>query len=95
MSKKFNKAMLSLEVHSIIGGTKVGAEGVVNQIFSSIATRLANGEQVLIAGFGNFKRVVRKARIARNPKNGQTVEVPKRFVVKFRPALSLKKTLNK
>lgn len=85
-----NKQDLIEMVHGKIGGTKVGAEDVVNGIIDSIVTTLKGGEEVSIAGLGIFSVKDRAARMARNPKTGETVSVPATRVPKFRAAKALK-----
>lgn len=51
-----------------------------------IIAREAREGRVTIQGFGSFTRVERKARIARNPKTGETVEVLAKETLKFKPS---------
>ncbi len=85
-----NKANLVEKVHEVLGGTKVQAEQVVETIFGSITNSLKNGEDVSIAGFGIFASKERAARTARNPRTGETVNVPAMKVPKFKAAKALK-----
>lgn len=85
-----NKQAIVELVHSKIGGTKVQAEEVVNAIFDGIVSTLARGEEVSIAGLGIFSVKDRAARMARNPKTGESVSVPATRVPKFRAAKALK-----
>lgn len=88
-----NKASLVEKVHALLGGTKVQAEQVVDMIFDSISGSLKSGEEVSIAGFGIFSSKARAARTARNPRTGETIEVPAMKVPKFRAAKALKDAL--
>ena len=56
--------------------------------------RTARGQEVRLPGFGNFKVADRKATTARNPRTGETVDVPASKVAKFAPAKGLKEALN-
>lgn len=85
-----NKQALIDVVHGKLGGTKVQAEEIVNTIFDGIVSTLAKGEEVSIAGLGIFSVKDRAARMARNPKTGETVSVPATKVPKFRAAKALK-----
>lgn len=85
-----NKQALIDVVHGKLGGTKVQAEEVVNAIFDGIVSTLAKGNEVSIAGLGIFSVKSRAARMARNPKTGETVSVPATKVPKFRAAKALK-----
>ena len=47
-------------------------------IFFEITEALCRGENIEIRGFGIFKTTVRKARIGRNPKNSELVQIPEK-----------------
>lgn len=85
-----NKADLAQKVHDVLGGTKVQAEGVVETIIDSIIGALKEGEEVSIAGLGIFSTKMRPARTGRNPRTGETIQVPAMRVPKFRAAKALK-----
>lgn len=88
-----NKQGLVDVVHAKLGGTKVAAEGIVDSIFETIIGSLKKGEEVSIAGFGIFATKERAARTARNPRTGETVNVPAMKVPKFRAAKALKEAV--
>ncbi|MBI4654838.1 MAG: integration host factor subunit beta [Nitrospirae bacterium] len=69
-------------------------EIVVETVFDSIKSSLANGEKVEIRGFGNFRLRQRKPRKARNPKTGESVEVPAKRVPFFKVGKELKEMVN-
>ena len=77
------------------GLTKVETETVMNGIMGTIIDSLANNEKVELRGFGVFDVKKRKARIARNPKNGAAVAVPEKNVPFFRMGKGMKDRLNK
>lgn len=85
-----NKQALVDLVHSIVGGTKVQAEEVVESIIENITKTLKKGDEVSIAGLGIFSVKTRAARTARNPKTGEQVKVAATRVPKFRAAKALK-----
>lgn len=85
-----NKQALVELIHGKLGGTKVQAEEVVDAIIDGITGTLKKGDEVSIAGLGIFSVKARAARTARNPKTGETVQVPATKVPKFRPAKALK-----
>ena len=58
------------------GLTRNQTEIVVETVFESIKKALMHGEKIEIRGFGNFRLKTRNPRKARNPKTGETVEVP-------------------
>lgn len=55
---------------------------------------LKNGEKVTIFGFGSFSVVERKARMGRNPRTGEEIEIPAAKTVKFKPAEKLKEVVS-
>lgn len=85
-----NKADLANAVHAKLGGTKVQAEEVVELIIENIVGTLKKGGEVSVAGLGIFSTKTRAARTARNPRTGETVNVPSMKVPKFRAAKALK-----
>ncbi len=70
------------------------AERVVNLVFDDIVAALKNGQKVNISGFGTFQISDRKARSGRNPKTGETIEIPASKSAKFKAGKSLKDVLN-
>lgn len=85
-----NKADIVSVVNEKIGGTKKGAEEVVELVFNSITDELKKGGEVSISGFGIFAAKQRAARKARNPRTGDIVDVPAMKVPKFRASKTLK-----
>ena len=59
-----------------------------------IRERLIAGESVTLQGFGTFEVRAQAARIARNPKTGEPVEVPEKKAPAFRAGRALKDALN-
>lgn len=88
-----NKQSIVEAVHAKIGGTKVQAEQAVDTIIESITDSLKKGEEVSISGLGIFSAKMRAARTARNPRTGESIQVPSMRVPKFRPAKALKEAV--
>ena len=88
-----NKAGIVDAVHSVLGGTKVQAEEVVEKVIDSIVDSLKGGQDVSIAGLGIFSVKQRAARQARNPRTGELVQVPAMKVPKFRASKALKEAV--
>ncbi len=80
-----NRSDLVEEISKIVG-TKKEAKDVLEKTIKLIKKALAEDERIVIAGFGTFFRQLRKAKKGRNLKTGQTVEIPPRKVIKFKPA---------
>jgi DNA-binding protein HU-beta len=85
-----NKADLVNKVHEVLDTTKVEAERVVDCVFETITATMKDGDQVSVAGFGIFEGKMKAAGTARNPRTGETVQVPAKRVPKFRAAKGLK-----
>lgn len=77
-----------------LGLTENRARTVVEAFFTGLRVRLEAGTPVVLPGFGSFKWRERKARRARNPRTGESVELPLRKVLVFQPSVRLKKKLN-
>ncbi len=78
----------------IEGLTRNQTEIVVDTVFDCIRNALINGEKLEIRGFGNFRLKTRKPRKARNPKTGESVDVPGKKVLHFKMGKALKEALN-
>ena len=77
-------------VLDIVGGTKTQSEEVIKSLFNAMASEMAKGGTVDVAGFGKFEGAMRNAREARNPRTGETVQVPAQRVPKFKAGKALK-----
>ena len=71
------------------------ANKIVSVFFNTISSALIRNDRIEIRGFGIFDVKKREARIARNPKNGEVVAVPKKIIPFFRMGKSMKERLNK
>jgi integration host factor subunit beta len=69
-------------------------EQVVAIFFDEIAKRLAEGGRVELRGFGAFSTRGRESRTGRNPRTGETVEVPAKRVPYFKPGKEMRERLN-
>ena len=75
--------------------TKKDAEQLVEIIFDSIVSSLNKGEKIELRGFGSFRVRERNARKGRNPKTGDSVNIPAKRVAYFKPGKDLKELINK
>ncbi|TDI61870.1 MAG: integration host factor subunit beta [Alphaproteobacteria bacterium] len=69
-------------------------ERIVSTFFSTITEALERGERVELRGFGAFSVKERKARIGRNPKTGEAVQVEAKFTPHFKTGKDLRERLN-
>ncbi len=84
------KAELVEKVANKINLTKKQTEVIVNTLFQSITDSLSEGDKVELRGFGSFRIRERNARVGRNPKSGEKVEVPSKKVPFFKAGKELR-----
>ena len=70
--------------------SRIEADVIVGEVLKSIANALSNGESVEFRGFGSFRTRTRPARTGRNPRSGETVEIPAKTIPFFKPAKQLR-----
>ena len=85
-----NKTELVAAVAEKTGLSKKDSEKAVNAAFDSITEALAAGEKVQLVGFGAFEVKERNARVGRNPKTKETIEIPASRVASFKVGKALK-----
>ena len=90
-----NKTELVAAVAEKTGMSKKDSEKAVNAAFDSITEALAAGEKVQLVGFGAFEVKERNARVGRNPKTKETIEIPASRVASFKVGKSLKDAVSK
>ena len=88
------KADLVEEVARVTQLTKKQAESIVNLVFQTIVDSLRAGRKIELRGFGSFRIRNRGARIGRNPKTGEKVDVPAKRIPYFKPGKELRELLN-
>ena len=69
-------------------------ERIVNAIFEEITNAMARGERVELRGFGAFSVKQRDARVGRNPRTGEAVDVDAKSVPFFKTGKLLRDRLN-
>lgn len=89
-----NKSELAERLAGRTGMSKVAAKDAVDGVFETIGEALANGEEARILGFGTFGTRNRPARVARNPRTGDSVSVPASTVPVFKAGKTLKDAVN-
>jgi len=70
-------------------------EKILDIIFFEITEALYRGENIEIRGFGTYKIIKRKARLGRNPKNSEPIQIPAKKAVKWKMSKILYNRLNK
>lgn len=69
-------------------------ERIVGTIFDEISAALARGDRVELRGFGAFSVKKRPARVGRNPRTGEPVQVDAKYVPFFKTGKELRERLN-
>ena len=90
-----NKAELINAVAASAEVSKKDAEAVITATLDTITAALKEGEKVQLVGFGSFEVKPRAARIGRNPKTKETIEIPASVVPVFKAGKALKDTVAK
>ena len=70
-------------------------EQAVHHVLEKMSHSLSNDERIEVRGFGSFSLHHRPACIARNPKTGESVALPAKFVPHFKPGKELRENVNK
>jgi DNA-binding protein HU-beta len=71
-------------------GDRRTAAGAVDGLLETIVGAVRSGDSVSLTGFGVFTSRARAARVARNPRTGETVNVPATTVPAFRPSAAFR-----
>lgn len=70
------------------------ADIAVNVILDALAEGLTRGDRIEIRGFGSFSLNYRPARVGRNPKSGEKVHVPPKYVPHFKAGKELRERVD-
>ena len=84
------KKDIAIQIADETGIKQVVVKKVVQMYLDKIIDILAKGETIELRNFGVFKVKSRKARTGRNPRTGESVPVPPKKVVTFKPGLIMK-----
>ncbi len=90
-----NKTELITTVAEKTGSTKKDAEKVVNAVFEVISDEMAKGGRIQLVGFGAFETKDRPARVGRNPRTREAVQIPASTVPVFKAGKALKEKVAK
>ncbi|MBU6244953.1 MAG: HU family DNA-binding protein [Actinomycetales bacterium] len=85
-----NKADLIDAVANRLGHSKRDVTEIVETFLEETKKAVVNGERVAISGLGIFEAHVRKARLGRNPRTGETVKIKESKAPRFRPGAEFK-----
>ena len=88
------KSELIEELSQRAGLNKIAATIVVNTVFEAITSALVSGEKFEIRNFGNFRVKEYDAYTGRNPRTGESVEVPSKRMPYFKASKAIFELLN-
>ena len=90
-----NKTELIAAVAEKAGLTKKEAERIINATFETVTETLKKGDKVSISGFGIFEVKTREARIGRNPRTKESIQIPATKLPTFKASKTLKDAIAK
>ena len=90
-----NKKELIAAAAAKAGTTQKDAEAVINAALETLTAALANGDRVQVSGFGIFEVKTREARVGRNPKTKEAINIPASKVPAFKASKTLKDAVAK
>lgn len=89
-----NKSELINSVASAADLSKADASRAVDGVIATVTQALQSGDQVTLVGFGTFLVRNREARVGRNPRTGETIQIKASKVPAFKAGKALKDALN-
>ena len=93
--KIMNKTELIAAVAAKTGMSKKDAEKAIAATVDAITESLVKGDKVQVSGFGIFEVKTREARVGRNPRTKETIQLPATKTPVFKAAKALKDTVAK
>ena len=89
-----NRNDLAAAIAATTGTSKADATKAIDSVFDAIAGALKRGDGVQMPGFGSFSVADRAARLGRNPRTGQVIQIAASRQPKFKAGKSLKDAVN-
>ena len=89
-----NKSELVQSLAAATEQSQAAASRSLDALIRIVSEELAKGGEVVIPGFGSFKRAERAERSGRNPQTGEAMTIAASTTVKFVPGASLKAAVN-
>ena len=90
-----NKTELIAIAAENAGLTKKDTERVINAAIDAITASLVKGDKVQLSGFGTFETKAREARVGRNPRTKESIEIPATRTPVFKASKALKDAVAK
>ena len=92
--KTLTRMDLADAVHSQVGLSRNESADLVESVLGHVSDALVNGETVKISSFGTFSIREKAARVGRNPKTGDAVDLTGKYVPYFKPGKELRARVN-
>lgn len=92
--KNVRRSTIIKRAASITHSDPFKTKQIVNEFLNEIIKNLGKGNRLEFRGFGIFKVVIRKKKLARNPRTNEEIMVPERKAVRFKMGKDVKKRLN-
>lgn len=89
-----NKGELIESVATKAGMSRADATKAVDAVLDSVTQTLAGGGSISLVGFGTFTVKARAARMGRNPRTGETIQIKASNVPGFKAGKALKEAVN-
>ena len=89
-----NKTELIAAVAEKAGISKKDADAAVNTTLDTIVEMVAAGDKVQLVGFGTFEPRERSAKTGKNPRTGESIEIPASKIPAFKAGKALKDIVN-
>jgi len=86
------KQLTSCEELKTLNGQEI--EQAVHTLLEQMSQTLAKGQRIEVRGFGSFSLHYRKARLGRNPKTGESVQLGAKYSPHFKPGKDLRERVN-
>jgi nucleoid DNA-binding protein len=90
-----NQTELIQQVADEANLTKAQTQDAVRALLKTIMQVVADGDKVTLVGFGSFDPKVRSAREGRNPKTGESIDIPAATVPTFSAGKTFREAVNK
>lgn len=85
-----NRSELVAAVAEKSGNSQAAVNGVLDSVFEVFTSEVSKGEKVTIPGWLSLERTERAARTGRNPRTGESIEIPAGYGVKISAGSKLK-----
>ena len=90
-----NKTELISAIAEKAGMTKKDAEKALAAVIDTLTDAMVHGDKVTLVGFGAFETKTREARMGRNPKTKEAIEIPATRIPVFKAGTALKNAVAK